>query len=56
MILKGIDNLSGCRQGDVPLTYADSEALEQDYGFKSEIGIRKGLRAFAKCYKEYYGC
>ena len=41
--------------GDVPLTYADSEALERDYGFTPKIGIREGLRAFAKWYKEYYG-
>lgn len=40
--------------GDVPLTYADSEALERDYGFTPRIGIREGLRAFAEWYKEYY--
>lgn len=40
--------------GDVPVTYADSEALEKDYGFTPHIGIREGLKAFAKWYKEYY--
>lgn len=40
--------------GDVPVTYADSEALEKDYGFTPCIGIREGLRAFAKWYREYY--
>ena len=40
--------------GDVPVTYADSAALEQDYGFRPMIGIREGLRAFARWYKAYY--
>lgn len=40
--------------GDVPITYADSEALERDYGFIPKIGIREGLCRFAKWYKEYY--
>ena len=46
--------LVGMQAGDVPVTYADSEALERDYGFKPTIGIREGLRAFAEWYKEYY--
>lgn len=40
--------------GDVPLTYADSKALEEDYGFTPKIGIKEGLLKFAKWYKEYY--
>ena len=40
--------------GDVPVTYADSSALEKDFGFKPEINIRTGLRRFAEWYKEYY--
>ncbi|MCR5565562.1 MAG: NAD-dependent epimerase/dehydratase family protein [Clostridiales bacterium] len=40
--------------GDVPVTYADSEALERDYGFVPRIGIREGLRAFAEWYRKYY--
>ena len=40
--------------GDVPVTYADSEALERDFGFTPKIGIREGLRRFAEWYKEYY--
>ena len=40
--------------GDVPVTFADSKGLEEDYGFKPSIGIREGLRKFAKWYKEYY--
>lgn len=42
------------QQGDVPVTYADSEALERDYGFTPKIGIREGLRAFCEWYKGYY--
>ena len=41
------------QQGDVPVTYADSEALERDFGFRPRIGIREGLRAFAEWYAEY---
>ena len=39
--------------GDVPETYADSRALEEDYGFRPTIGIREGLRRFAKWFYEY---
>ena len=46
--------LVGMQPGDVPVTYADSSALEQDYGFRPTIGIREGLRNFAQWYKEYY--
>lgn len=43
--------LVGMQPGDVPITYADSSALERDYGFKPSIDIRTGLRAFAEWYK-----
>ena len=46
--------LVGMQPGDVPATYADSTGLEKDYGFRPSIGIREGLRAFAKWYKDYY--
>ncbi len=46
--------LVGMQPGDVPVTYADSTALENDYGFTPKIGIREGLRKFAEWYKEYY--
>ncbi len=39
---------------DVPVTYADSKGLEDDYGFRPTIGIREGLRKFSEWYKEYY--
>lgn len=47
--------LVGMQPGDVPVTYADSSALETDYGFTPKIGIREGLRVFAEWYKSYYG-
>lgn len=40
--------------GDVPVTYADTSALERDYGFKPSTGLREGLRRFAEWYKEFY--
>ena len=46
--------LVGMQPGDVPVTYADSAALEEDYGFTPSIGIREGLRRFAEWYKSYY--
>ena len=40
--------------GDVPVTYADTSALERDFGFKPSTSLREGLRKFAQWYKEYY--
>ena len=40
--------------GDVPVTYADTSALERDFGFKPSTPLRDGLRKFAQWYKEYY--
>lgn len=40
--------------GDVPITYADTEPLERDYGFKPSTPLREGLRKFAQWYKEFY--
>ena len=40
--------------GDVPVTYADTTPLEEDFGFKPSTSLRDGLRAFAKWYKEFY--
>ena len=51
---EGHRELVGMQAGDVPVTYADSEALERDYGFTPTTNIRTGLRAFAEWYKEYY--
>ena len=51
---EGHRELVGMQAGDVPVTYADSAALERDYGFTPKIGIREGLRHFAEWYAEYY--
>lgn len=40
--------------GDVPVTYADTSALERDFGFKPSTTLRTGLRKFAKWYREFY--
>lgn len=40
--------------GDVPVTYADTTPLEEDFGFKPSTSLRDGLRSFAKWYVEYY--
>mgnify|MGYP002513370709 CR=1 FL=1 len=41
--------------GDVPVTYADTSALEEDFGFKPHTSLREGLRKFAVWYKAFYG-
>ena len=40
--------------GDVPVTYADTSALERDFGFKPSTSLRDGLRAFAEWYAKFY--
>ena len=40
--------------GDVPVTYADTAALERDTGFKPDTPLREGLRRFAEWYKKFY--
>jgi len=40
--------------GDVPVTYADTSALERDFGFKPSTPLREGLRKFAGWYKDFY--
>jgi nucleoside-diphosphate-sugar epimerase len=46
--------LAPMQPGDVPVTYADSEALERDFGFRPAIPLREGLRRFAEWYHDYY--
>ena len=41
--------------GDVPVTYADTTPLEEDFGFRPSTPLRDGLRAFAQWYARYYG-
>jgi nucleoside-diphosphate-sugar epimerase len=40
--------------GDVPATFADTTALERDFGFKPKTTLREGLRKFAEWYAGYY--
>lgn len=51
---EGQRELVGMQPGDVPVTYADSKGLEEDYGFKPEIDIRTGLRRFCEWYEGYH--
>lgn len=46
--------LVAMQPGDVPITYADTSALEEDFGFKPHTSLRNGLRAFAQWYKCFY--
>lgn len=46
--------LVAMQPGDVPVTYADTSALESDFGFKPSKSLRDGLRNFAEWYKEFY--
>jgi nucleoside-diphosphate-sugar epimerase len=40
--------------GDVPVTYADTSALERDFNFRPDTPLREGLRKFAEWYREFY--
>lgn len=46
--------LVAMQPGDVPVTFADTSALERDFGFKPSTPLREGLRKFAQWYKEFY--
>ncbi len=46
--------LVAMQPGDVPITYADTSALERDFGFKPSTSLREGLRRFAEWYKNFY--
>lgn len=46
--------LVAMQPGDVPITFADTSALERDFGFKPKTSLRDGLRKFAEWYKEFY--
>ena len=47
--------LVAMQPGDVPVTYADTKPLEDDFGFKPNTSLRTGLRKFAEWYAKYYG-
>lgn len=46
--------LVAMQPGDVPVTYADTEALEREFGYRPETTLREGLRAFAEWYRDFY--
>lgn len=46
--------LVAMQPGDVPVTYADTTALEKEFSFKPDTSLREGLRRFARWYKEFY--
>ena len=46
--------LVAMQPGDVPVTYADTSALEKDFGFKPNTPLKEGLRRFARWYKKFY--
>lgn len=48
--------LAPMQPGDVPVTYADTSALERDFGFRPQTPLREGLRRFAEWYSAYYAC
>lgn len=48
--------LVAMQPGDVPVTFADTTPLEQDFGYKPNTSLRSGLRAFAEWYAKYYNC
>lgn len=52
---EGHKELAPMQPGDVPVTYADTTALERDFGFKPQTSLRDGLRRFVRWYREYYG-
>ena len=54
MTLPRTSELVPMQPGDVPVTYADTSALERDTGFKPSTPLREGLRRFAVWYKDFY--
>ena len=54
MTFESYKELVAMQPGDVPITYADTSALERDFGFKPSTTLRDGLRAFAEWYKKFY--
>lgn len=51
---EGHKKLVPMQPGDVPVTYADTSALERDFGFRPNTPLREGLRVFAQWYKAFY--
>jgi len=52
---KAQKNLLPIQPGDVPATWADTSALERDFGYKPDTPVREGIRRFIEWYREFYG-
>ena len=44
------------QKGDVTTTWADTSALEKDFGYCPKVGIEEGVASFVKWYRDFYGC
>jgi UDP-glucuronate 4-epimerase len=53
---KAILNMKEMQKGDVVTTWADTTALERDYGYCPKVGIEEGVEQFVKWYREFYSC
>ena len=53
--LAGHIDLVPMQPGDVPVTFADTSALERDFGYRPSVPLETGLQSFAKWYREFYG-
>ena len=53
---KAVLNMKEMQKGDVVTTWADTTALERDYGYSPKVGIEEGVEKFVKWYREFYGC
>ena len=53
---KAILNMKEMQKGDVVTTWADTTALERDYGYRPIVGIEEGVENFVKWYREFYSC
>ena len=55
MGVKGKYNMMDIQPGDVPVTHADTEALDEYIGFRPKTSVEHGVDQFISWYKEYYG-
>ena len=53
--LAGHIELVPMQPGDVPVTFADTSALERDFGYRPSVSLKTGLQSFAKWYRDFYG-
>ena len=52
---KATCSLQGMQAGDMTHTWADTRALERDYGYRPQTSLREGVEAFVAWYRAYYG-